>query len=258
MRAVDVTNATAEIRGFQHDRRWLAVNSNGVFLTQRGHPQLATITATPTASGISLSTKDFGKIEIDHPVGNRRRKIVVWDAEVDAAAVDERATTYLSELLGEEAHLVFMDEKALRLKTSLWTPTPVPVSFADAFPVLVTTTGSLTALNSDIEQHGGTSIPMARFRPNLVVDCEDAWAEDHWKRLQIGEVVLDLVKPADRCVVTTTDQNTGVRMGNEPLASLARIRRSTDPRINGVIFGVNALPLTMGKIRVGEAVEIID
>ncbi|MFT5501845.1 MAG: hypothetical protein ACI88G_001984 [Woeseiaceae bacterium] len=258
MRAVDVTSAMVEKRGIQHDRRWLAVDANGKFLTQRSHPQMATMTVTLATTGLKLSAEGFGEIQIVQPSGARRRKIVIWDAEVDAAATDRSADTYMSEVFGEEAHLVFMDEKALRLKTSVWTPTPVPVSFADAFPILVTSTGSLAELNRDIEKHGGAAVPMARFRPNVVIDCDEAWAEDRWTKLQIGQVTLDLVKLSDRCIVTTTDQKTGQRMGKEPLASLARIHRSKDPRIKGVLFGVNTVPRALGQIRAGDLVEIID
>jgi uncharacterized protein YcbX len=254
MRAVNAGSAVIEARGLQHDRRWLAVDAQGRFLTQRSHPQMATIDVSITPSGIALSSAGFGAMAIDRPSGTSRRKIVVWDVEVDAAASDTRASTFISDLIGEQAHLVFMDENALRLKTSVWTPAPVPVSFADAFPILVTNTGSLAALNADIEKHGGTAVPMARFRPNLVVHCDDAWAEDGWSQLKIGEVVLDLVKPSDRCIVTTTDQRTGERMGKEPLASLARIHRSSDPRIKGVLFGVNAVPRSLGALRVGDEV----
>ena len=112
-------------------------------------------------------------------------------------------------------------------------------------------------MNRDIEQHGGTAVPMARFRPNLVVENEEPWAEDHWQRLQVGEVTIDLVKWSDRCIVTTTDQETGERPNKEPLASLARIHRSTDPRIKGVLFGVNAVPQSSGDIRVGDAVQLV-
>lgn len=255
MRAIDLRSARVETRGLEHDRRWLAVDANGVFLTQRSHPQLATMTAKPTSSGLSLSAGGFGEIEIERPAGAARRRIIVWDAEVDAAAADETASTFLSDLIGEEAHLVYMDEKALRLKTSVWTPDSIPVSFADAFPVLITTTGSLAALNRDIEEHGRPPVPMARFRPNVVIECDEPWAEDGWARLEIGDVVLDLVKPSDRCIVTTTDQQTGERMGKEPLAALARIHRSADPRIDGVIFGENAVPRVLGEIRVGDVVK---
>lgn len=255
MRALDLDRARIEARGFEDDRRWLAVDATGVFLTQRTHPHMATMTARPTGSGLEISADGFGATEIAKPSGAVRRKIVVWDAEVDAAATDAAASKFLSDLVGEEAHLVFMDDRAERLKASIWTPSPVQVSFADAFPVLVTTTGSLAALNRDIEKHGGAPVPMARFRPNVVIDCDEPWAEDKWTRLQIGDVTLDLVKPSDRCIVTTTDQHTGERKGKEPLAALARIHRSTDPRINGVIFGENAVPRSFGEVKVGDPVS---
>lgn len=256
MRAINLERARVEMRGLENDRRWLVIDQNGVFLTQRSHPHLATITARITPAGIALSADGFGDIAIARPSGEIRRNIIVWNSEVDAAATDAKTSAFVSDLVGEEAHLVFMDERALRLKTSVWTPSPVPVSFADAFPVLVATTGSLAALNADIVKHGGAPVPMARFRPNVVIDCDEPWAEDKWERLKIGEVVLDLVKPSDRCIVTTTDQQTGGRTGKEPLAALARIHRSTDPRINGVIFGENAVPRAFGEIAVGDAVNV--
>jgi hypothetical protein len=258
MRAVDLSYAQVEARGLEHDRRWLVVDASGAFLTQRSHPQLATIDARLTPNGLALSAEGAGEIEIGRPDGARRRKVVVWSSEVDAAIAAQGVSGFLSAILGEEAHLVFMDEKALRMKESVWTPSPEPVSFADAFPVLVTTTGSLAALNRDIEAHRGEAVPMARFRPNIVVECDAPWAEDCWARLRIGEVIVDLVKPSDRCIVTTTDQRTGARMGKEPLAALARIHRSTDPRINGVIFGENAVPRTFGRIAVGDSVDILE
>lgn len=257
MRAVDLQRARVERRGLAGDRRWLVVDPDGMFLTQRSHPKLATIAAELTATGLRLSLDGAGALEVAVPDGARRRKVAVWTSEVDAAVADEAAGAFLSGILGEAVHLVYMDAKALREKDSIWTPTPEPVSFADAFPVLVTTTGSLAALNDDIAAHGGAPVPMARFRPNIVIDCDQPWAEDRWSRLRIGEVVLDLVKPSDRCIVTTTDQRSGERMGKEPLAALARIHRSTDPRINGVIFGENAVPRALGEIAAGDSVEVI-
>ena len=98
---------------------------------------------------------------------------------------------------------------------------------------------------------------MARFRPNIVIGCDEPWREDYWKALRIGGIEIDLVKPCDRCVVTTKDQATGASMGKEPLASLARLRRSADPRINGVLFGWNSVPRAPGHIEIGERVEIL-
>jgi len=258
MRPVNLDRATVEARGLVGDRRWLVVDADGKFLTQRSHPKLAKIDAALTAGGLSLSVEGEGAVEVAIPDGAARRKVVVWSSEVDAAVADASANAFLSDMVGERASLVYMDDMAMRMKESVWTPSPEPVSFADAFPVLVTTTGSLNALNEDIVAHGGEPVPMARFRPNVVIESDEHWGEDNWDRLRIGDVVFDLVKPSDRCVVTTTDQQSGKRMGKEPLASLARIHRSTDPRINGVIFGENAVPRAYGEIAVGDTVEVLD
>lgn len=258
LRAVDVDRAQVVTRGFVGDRRWMVVNEEGMFLTQRSHPQLATLTAKLTAQGIELSAEGYGSKSVDKPDGALRRRVIVWDSEVDAADAGDEAANWLSNAIGDHVRLVCMDEAADRLKISVWTNEPVPMSFADAFPVLVVTTGSLAALNSDIEKHGGAPVTIGRFRPNAVIDCEAPFAEDNWKRIQVGDVVFDLVKPSDRCIVTTTDQRTGARMGKEPLAALARIHRSKDPRINGVIFGENAVPRNEGEIRIGDAVSVVE
>lgn len=256
MRAVDVARARVEARGLAGDRRWLVVDEVGVFLSQRTHARLATINAVFDGDALVLSTADLAPIRVSIPDSGKRRRVIVWDAHISAALADEAAGEWLSPLLGEDASLVYMDETADRKKASIWTPAPIPVSFADAFPVLVTTTGSLAALNADIEKHGGEAAPMPRFRPNIVIDCDEPWAEDRWTQITIGDVALDLVKPCARCIVTTTDQKTGARMGKEPLAALVRQRQSADPRINGVVFGVYAAPRALGEIAVGDDVRV--
>jgi hypothetical protein len=257
LRAVDVERVDVEARGFKGDRRFMVVDAGGRFLTQRSHPVLATINARSVGGGLILSD-ERGEIRVGTPDGGRRRKVVVWSSEVDAAVADAGAGDWLSERVGEPADLVYFDAGSDRLKVSVWTEDCVPVGFADAFPVLLANTASLAALNRDIEAHGGAAVPMRRFRPNLVIGSDAPWAEDRWRRIKIGAVEIDLVKPSDRCVVTTTDQTTGARMGKEPLAALARLRRSTDPRINGVLFGVNAVPRVLGAIRVGDPVAVLD
>jgi hypothetical protein len=98
-------------------------------------------------------------------------------------------------------------------------------------------------------------VPMSRFRPNVVVTGADAWSEDNWRELRIGEMTLDVVKPCARCTVPTVDQATGVRDPNqEPLRTLARLR--TVPEF-GAIFGQNAVPRGPGRIAVGDGVDVV-
>jgi len=244
-------------RGLDGDRRWLVVDRTGMFHTQRSRPALATITAEPVGDGLRLSAPGMAKLSIDSPSGAERLDVTVWESTVSAAVADAQAHAWLSAVLGDDVLLVHMDARAERLKSGIWTAEPLPVTFADAYPVLIATTGSLAALNAEIEQRGGTAVPMARFRPNIVIACDDPWREDNWKALRIGGIEVDLVKPCDRCVVTTKDQATGESMGKEPLASLARLRMSADPRVKGVLFGWNAVPRALGHVEVGDRVEIL-
>jgi uncharacterized protein len=257
MRAVDRERAHVGTIGIDGDRRWMVVDADNRFITQRTHPRLATINATLADDGVRLSADGVAPITVATPPGEERATVVIWDSLVDVAVADERAHAWLSTYLGEPLRLVHMDARAKRDKIGIWVPRPVPVSFADGYPVTVVTTGSLAALNRELERRGQPAIPMRRFRPSVVIDCDEAWAEDRWQTLRIGGVVLDLVKPSERCIVTTTDQVTGERMGNEPLATLARIRMSADPRINGVLFTWNAVPRVTGDIAIGDDVEVL-
>jgi uncharacterized protein YcbX len=256
-RAFDVEGAQLTARGFENDRRWLAAKADGSFITQRSHGSLAAITATPTAGGIKLAALGMPEIEVARPDGRARLAVTIWESKVDAALADEAAHQWLSRFFGEEVRLVYMDGRAERLKEGIWAP-PLPMSFADAYPVLVATTGSLAAVNKEIERRGGAPVTMRRFRPNIVIDSDEPWADDLWRRLKIGETELDLVKPSDRCIVTTRDQLTGATIGDEPLGALRTLRMSADPRIKGVLFGWNSVPRVLGQIAVGDEVEILD
>lgn len=257
-RAVDVERAQVELRGLAGDRRWLVVDANGRFATQRSHPKLATIVAVPTRTGVRLSAPGAGEILVERPPASNRIEAVVWRHQVNAAVADQAAARWLSDTFGQSLQLVYMDAAAERIQRNDWVAAGAPVSFADAYPVLIVTTASLAAVNAEIERAGEAAVSMRRFRPNIVVDCDDAWGEDFWRVVRIGGVEFELVKPCDRCVVTTKDQETGQAMGKEPLASLARLRRSADPRINGVLFGWNSVPRTLGSVAVGDTVEVLE
>jgi len=257
-RAASLERAHLQPRGFEGDRRWVVVDATGKFITQRSHQRLATVAARPAANGLVLTAPGMENLLVATPSGRERLDIVVWADQVNAALADSQAHAWFSALFGERLMLAHLDEKADRKKTGIWVAEPIPLSFADAFPVLVATTGSLVALNAEVAARGGAAIPMTRFRPNLVVECDEPWREDFWKVLRVGQVELELMKPSDRCIVTTTDQTTGERMGEEPLKSLARLRMSGDRRINGVLFGWNAAPKTLGEIAVGDEVQVLE
>jgi uncharacterized protein len=247
VRAVNVAEASVEPAGFADDRRWMIVDADGRFLSQREVPKLATLVAEPIVGGLRLPFGDVMAAASAAP----EQSVTVWSSSVPATPAPPAINAALSDWLDQAATLVHMGRPGARQSNPAWAGPDVPVSFADAYPVLVATSASLAALNAAM----ATPVPMDRFRPNLVIDGADAWEEDRWTTLHIGDVCFDLVKPCDRCLVTTTDQTSGARMGKEPLATLAKLRRSADPRVNGVLFGWNAVPRSLGTVRVGDCVE---
>lgn len=256
-RAVDLDSAEIEPRGVRGDRRLLATDLEGRFLTQRDCAALARICARWRIGGVRLQSDDLADVfEAPLPAGRDRRGVIVWSDTVDALPFGPAADAWLSAALGRTSRLFCIAESADRRTSARFAPA-APIAFADAYPVLVTTAASLNALNAEIERNGGAAVGMDRFRPNIVIGGADPWAEDFWATITVGGLALDLVKPCDRCVVTTTDQRTGARRGKEPLASLARLRRSADDRINGVLFGWNAIPRGSGALKVGDAVRVV-
>ncbi len=255
-RAVNCDQVMTNARGFRHDRRWLATDADNRFLTQRDCPALARLMVAPVAQGLSLSFKGRDDITIATPVDGKRRNVTIWNDRVDALHA-AAADAWLSDALGRAVRLYYMDDEAARDTSGRW-GAPAPVSFADGYPFLITTIQSLEALNQEIIRNGGALVGMERFRPNIVIDTDRPWTEDCWKVIKIGEVVIDLVKPCVRCVVTTKDQTTGESPGKEPLRSLGKIRRSAHPDLSGALFGWNAVPRNGGEINTGDAVEVVE
>ncbi|MEP2943548.1 MAG: MOSC N-terminal beta barrel domain-containing protein [Hyphomicrobiales bacterium] len=253
-----------ELRGLKDDRRWMIVDDDNRFVTQREVAALATIAVDKTINGLSIALHnssgptDF-QFDVVPPNGEVRADVQVWDDRVNAAIADDNANAAISTALDRRAKLAYMDEKAMRLANADYAGASKPVSFADGFPILLTTQASLKVLNAHIETSGAAPVPMQRFRPNAVVDGESAWDEDRWSVVQIGDVIFDVVKPCTRCVVTTRDQKTGIGSNDaQPIRALTQIRRSADKNIRGVLFGVNLVPRGEGSLAVGDEFHILE
>jgi uncharacterized protein YcbX len=257
MRGLDVRYAEVKQRGLRGDRRWMLVDKNGRFITQREKSNMAQIKVKLLREGgLKLTIPNQAPIIVEEPETNERLSAQVWKSTVNAVKAEGEVNEALSDFFDNPVSLVFMDAEAERLANEKYTPEPTPVSFADGYPILIANEASLRALNKHIEMAGGDAVPMNRFRPNIVVDGDEAWTEDTWKQVKIGDVVLDLVKPCTRCVTTTIDQVSGLKMGKEPIQTLKKRRLSKDPEIKGVLFGWNAVPRTLGRIGVGDEVSV--
>jgi len=250
---LSLREAQVEKRGLGQDRRWMVIDATGKFVTGRQLSKLTLIRARADTNGLTLDAPGMPTLHVEAPVNGARVDTAVWGAAVApllAAAADEWISTYL----GAAHKLVHMDADCMRrLKAKYdgrYGKDDDEVSFADGFPLLLISQGSLDLLNSKLAQ----PVPMLRFRPNLVVAGTTAHAEDDWKRIRIGDCEFEVAKPCTRCVFTTVDFERGERDPNgEPLRTLTRYRRTPD----GVTFGQNLIPRKLGKVRIGDAVEVL-
>jgi uncharacterized protein YcbX len=263
-RRLDHDEVRVEPWGLAGDRRWLVVDPDGVGITQRSTAALVGLRPLPHDGGLTLRAvalpnlphAGLPDLAVAEPTGGCPVDVRVFSSQppVPARLAGDDAHAWLSAVLGRPARLVWLADPTARPVDPLYGTDADRVSFADAFPLLAATESSLAALGDWLHEAGEEPVPMTRFRPNLVVGGAAPWAEDEWfgRRLRIGELTVRAVKPSDRCLVTTIDQETAEK-GRQPLRMLGEHRRHP----MGLIFGMNLVPDAPGVIRVGDNVTLL-
>ncbi len=250
---IALQHAECTTRGLAHDRRFMVVDARHEFLTQREYPKMATVWVEMEYDLITLSAPDCQPVSFPaKPAPLPGRTVKVWASHVHAQTVTPEADEWISAYLGQQVHLVYMPDHAERRVNPAFVLNGEIVSFADGYPFLLTSEASLNDLNTRIIKQNGQPVPMNRFRPNLVVQGSEPFAEDNWKEFIIGDTHFRAVKACARCQVTTTDQATGEIRGPQPLQTLATYRN----RLGDVMFGINLLPTRLGKICIGDEVKM--
>ena len=259
LRAVTHESAALLTSGLRHDREWMVVDtrhSPALFLSQRECPLMATLSATTTEEDGLLLATDDSVLRVPMPARTALLRVKVWSHEtvaLDAGdEVSEWLTTQLAMPRGALRLVRFHPDMRRDCSRLYAGESGAHTFFADGYPVLVTNAASLADLNVRMRRDADNAMPMDRFRPNVVMTGLPAWDEDHIDTFTIGEVVLQLVKPCVRCQVTTTNQATGARFGDEPLNTLGRFRNNPD--LGGVTFGWNAVVIAPGRVSVSDRV----
>lgn len=251
---ISIASSILERRGLKHDRRWMLIDPEHNFITQRQIPKMGLIKVKALNKGLEFFHKSMGSLFVPFNIKEYMDtellalEVSVWGDKCQALSVGNYADGWFSEFLGIKCQLAYMPDNSIR-KPDIQRSDNDLVSFADGFPVLLTTEGSLDKLNSKLEK----PVPMNRFRPNIVIKGAEAYEEDKWKKIKIGEIIFDLVKPCTRCVIINTDQETA-EVFQEPLKTLAREHKIN----NKVIFGQNLIPQQEGFLHLGDRVEILE
>jgi uncharacterized protein len=234
-------------RGLQHDRRWIVVDANGKMLTQRQFPTMTLMKTSVLENGIGIEYQDK-KIEIPFlPETTETKKVQIWDDLVTVIRVNQTVGKWLSKILETDCDLYFQPDEEQRLIDKKYAFENEHTSLADGFPILIAGEASLQDLNNRLE----TPVEMLRFRPNLVFAGGEPYEEDIWQSFSINEVNLYGAKPCARCPMPTIDLQTA-EFGKEPIKTLATYRKQN----NKVYFGQNVLIKNIGKINIGDKIEL--
>ncbi|MCG3864064.1 MULTISPECIES: hybrid-cluster NAD(P)-dependent oxidoreductase [unclassified Photobacterium] len=238
-----------EKQGISFDRRFMVATLSGDMITARKSPKMVKVKAALIADGIVLSYEDKACLvlkyaQFDMAEASSR----VWGDTFIAYTTTEQANSWFSDVLGQPVQLLFTGEQSNRLRPKI----SQNVSFADGYPLLVISEASLQALNERSSEHH----TMDQFRTNLVVSNTEAFAEDGWKRIRIGEVEFEAVKPCSRCILTTVDPKSAMfSESKEPLVTMAKFRAD---ETGNVYFGQNLVARNEGIISVGDTIEILE
>jgi len=244
---ISLHSAQLEARGFQYDRQWMIVDSSGTFVSQRELAPMALIETALVDDSLRLTMPlgDSIKVPLRPNLAAEQIDVKVWKDHCQAIDQGEEAASMLSLYLEKKVRLVRMAPECNRIVDQRYSKPADVVSFADSFPVLIIADESLNELNRKLEY----PVPMNRFRPNITIGGAEAFAEDGWSEITIGDVKMSLVKACSRCLITTIDQDTG-ESSLEPLRTLSFFRKEGGK----ILFGQDAIPLTYGEVKVGDSV----
>lgn len=244
--------AELEEKGLKYDRRWMLVDENGTFITQRKHFELALLQVSISGEKLTIAHKletdqhiSFG---LDEDTGNAI-EVTIWNDTATGVEVNPEVSGWFSAYLKFQVKLVKMPLAEKRFVDRDYAANDEIVSFADGYPCLMIGQSALNGLNEKLQE----PVLMDRFRPNFVFTGGEPHEEDRFKTFYIGEIPFSAVKPCARCVLITIDQQTGEK-GQEPLRTLASYRTVNKK----IMFGQNLLPQALGTIRIGDEIKVVD
>ena len=261
---IKLQQAEVTLKGFLWDRELMVISKRGKFLTQRQFPQLAKVQVAIAEDTITLSLQDnsIEPITFTPTLEGEKIEVEIWGDRTLAIDQGDKLAEWFHQVLEltpeKQCRLVRQSPQYIRPVHSKITTDPTPVSLADGYPFVLTTTASLQELNRRITetyQSLKPRVPMNRFRPNIVVETEIPFDEDNWKLVQVGEIKFAVAKPCSRCIITTLDQQKGdVNQFKEPLRTLGTFRQFGE---QGVMFGENMIPQNTGILKVGDELQIL-
>jgi uncharacterized protein YcbX/ferredoxin-NADP reductase len=246
---ISLSSSWVEKQGLCFDRRFMVALSDGAMVTARKYPNMVKVSSSLLPTGIIFTYPGMAPLKLEYTSFKlQQTPATVWKDNFAAYTTTDEADDWFSQVLDQRVELLFTGEQSNRVREKLGHN----VSFADGYPLLIISQGSLDELN----RRSSETHSMEQFRTNLVVGSDEPFIEDSWKRIKIGEVEFEAVKPCERCILTTVDVEKGkFRESKEPLNTFSRFRANER---GGVFFGQNLVAKNEGMIRTGDEIEVLE
>lgn len=242
---IRLTSSKVLPKGLEHDRRWMLIDEENRCMTQRVYPQMALFKLSYDQGNFMIRHQEES-MNLPFKSGDNSIDAIVWDDPVGVYEVSKQHSSWLSKLLGMNCRLVSFPENNPRPVNPVYAINNDHVSLADGYPLLIIGQSSLDDLNRRMKE----PLTMNRFRPNIVFMGGEPYEEDGWNNFRIGQNRFAGIKPCSRCVLTTVDQDTGIK-GSEPLVTLATYRNHD----NKIYFGQNLIPIDHNEIGEGDEIN---
>jgi uncharacterized protein YcbX len=247
---IELTNAQVTDRGFKYDRRWMLVDENNRFLTQREHAEMALLKVSIAAEGLLVKhvhSADSIIVPFE-PQAGETGDFTIWDDTVTGKYVSNVIDQWFGKVLKINCRLVYMPDDSRREVNPKYAADKI-TSLSDAYPFMMLGQSSLDDLNSRLTDQ----LPINRFRPNMVFTGGEPFDEDTMGHIKINGIDFYGVKLCARCPIPTIDQDT-IAKSKEPTKTLLTYRR----RNNDVYFGQNFVHEGDGVISVGDSIEVLE
>lgn len=265
LRGIAVKEALLTPTGLQWDRHWMIVKPNGGFITQRQFPQMVLIHTAITKELLVLSKQGMPDISIPLQANQKQSSqpftATVWRDECEVVDEGEAVSHWLSEAIGtpKPVRLVRMADNRQRPQSKpelLGANTTT--EFADAAPYLVCNQNSLRAVNHSLLANKHEAVTIEHFRPNIVINAIDAFAEHKVASLENDHYQFKHCYPCQRCVVPTINIETGIRHPQQQPFSLVSDLNSMPDNPKAPAFGENAILITgeNQKITIGDQLTV--
>ncbi len=249
---ISVDQVDVDAAGFVGDRRFMLVDQQGKFITQRTRPDLTRFELSLMPGGYQVHDRISGYIKelSAQPALRDSLAAELWEDKLHVIEVGEGWSEWFSTLLQEPVRLVAQDVQSPRIiQDKYQTKGSNQSSFADSLPILLASEASY----SSVEVVYGTYFDPLRFRANIIVSGCDAFEEDTWEEISMDTVRLFGAKPCARCQLVNVEPISGAVDKGGVLKALATFRQKD----NKVYFGQQMVPISLGNIKIGDELNVV-